>query len=551
MRRRKVIVLGIDGGTFDVLLPLARAGHMPNLRRVLEGGTRADLESTFSFLTAPAWTSFMTGKNPGKHDVFDFVRPYRKELAVEFNNYKSIRARTLWSILSENGMRVCAINVPMTYPAPEVNGVIISGLGAPGTNEKAFFPGQLFTELQRELGPYILDVPLERYGPNDVRRFLDDLKACTRTRMKYITHLLEREEWDLFMAVLSGTDRIQHKLWDVLSGLAEGRGNGDGRDISEGILEYFGMVDDVVGYLEKRLEDEDLLLMMSDHGFGSLDGELAINRWLEENRCFVPLRGKLALKKGIRLARTLQMGLLSRLSPASLERKTKRMMESTETAKKPRIDFIDWRKTKAFSATRTQQGITINLRGREPFGMVEPGEEYESLRSMLIDSLRELGDPVTGRRMKNLVFRREEVYSGSYVGNAPDVVFLFDGGRIIATHQYGKNLFTRPTWKTGNGMHRREGIFIAKGKDVTGGAELPLCSIMNVAPTILYHLGIAIPDDFDGKVIEGIYRNDFRARHEIRFEKTRGHTEEGDDAVYSDEDKKVIEEQLRGIGYME
>jgi predicted AlkP superfamily phosphohydrolase/phosphomutase len=446
---------------------------------------------------------------------------------------------------------VCGINVPITYPAPEVNGIMISGLGAPGLNERAFFPRQLFTQLQNQLGPYILDVPLENYGPHDVSRFLEDLKACTTTRKRYLLDLFEREDWDLFMVVLSGTDRIQHKLWDVLYGITVGNGNGREGEISRGILEYFGMVDGIVGEIDRRLEGDDLLLMMSDHGFGSLEHEIAINRWLEQKGFFTPVRGKLALKKGIRFARGIQMRLLSRLSPSSFEKKSQRRIESTETARKPRIDFVNWRKTRAFSTTRTQQGITINLKGREPFGTVEPGEEYESLRSALIDSLRELKDPVTGGRMENLVYRREEVYSGPYVGNAPDIVYLFDGGRIIATHQYGKDLFTPVTWKTGNGMHRRQGIFIAKGKNVVAGLELPLLSIVDIAPTILYHLGVEIPDDFDGKLIEEMYRNDFRTSHEVRFERTAARTQEAEDSVYSEEDKKIIEDQLRGIGYLE
>lgn len=547
----RVTVLGIDGGTFDVLLPLARKGIMPNLQRIIERGTRAPLESTFSFLTAPAWTSFMTGKNPGKHDVFDFVRPYRRELAIEFNNYRSIRAQTIWKILSDKGMRVCGINVPITYPAPEVNGIIISGLGAPGLNERAFFPRQLFTELQNRLGPYILDVPLENYGPHDVARFLDDLNVCTATRRRYLLDLFDREDWDLFMVVLSGTDRIQHKLWDVLSGIVGVNGNGREGAIHRGILEYFGMVDRIAGEIESRLDGDDLLLLMSDHGFGSLEHEIAINRWLEHKRLFSPVRGKLALKKGVRFARGIQMKLLSRLSPSSFERKSRKRIESTETARKPRVDFVNWRRTKAFSSTRTQQGITINLKGREPFGTVEPGEQYEALRGTLIDSLRELRDPVTGATMENHVCRREDVYNGPYVGNAPDIVYLFDGGRIIATHQYGKEIFTPATWKTGNGMHRRQGIFIAKGKNVVPGREIPMRSIMDIAPTILYHLGVEIPDDFDGKMIEEIYRNDFRTSHEIRFERTAARAQEAEDTVYSEEDKKIIEDQLRGIGYLE
>ncbi|MFQ6103535.1 MAG: alkaline phosphatase family protein [Candidatus Glassbacteria bacterium] len=547
--KRRVFVLGIDGGTFDILLPLAERGHMPNLARVLKHGSRSNLTSTFSFLTAPAWTSFMTGKNPGKHDVFDFVRPYRKELAVEFNNYRSIRSRTIWNILSEKDFRVCAINVPMMYPAPEVNGMVISGLGAPGLVEKSFFPRDLYSSLERELGQYMIDVPLEKYGPRDVDSFLEDLLECTRIRKKYINNLLDRDEWDLFMAVLAGADRIQHKLWTMLTDLLSGGTNGD--DTSSRILGYFKILDEIIGDLDRRLGENDILILMSDHGFGSMDHELTINRWLNEHGYFTPSRGRLLLKRAMSAIRELQRRSLARFSPKALERKTRDTIKRTETARKPRMDFINWSKTRAFSSTRTQQGITINLKGREPFGIVEPGEEYETLRDEIISSLRDLKDPVSGEKMNNLVHRREEVYFGPYIENAPDIVYLFDGGRIIATHQFKNELFTPTDWKTGDGMHRREGIFLAKGRMVVEDQQMKANSITDVAPTILYHLGVEIPDDFDGSVIDGIYKREFLSKHEITFEEARVHIENGEDSVYTEKDKKAIEDQLRGIGYME
>jgi len=551
MKKKRVTVLGIDGGTFDVLLPLARSGYMPNLQKVLEGGARSNLISTFSFLTAPAWTSFMTGKNPGKHDVFDFMRPYRSEVTHEFNNYKSIKSRTIWSILSDKDYRVCAINVPMTYPAPELNGLVISGLGAPGLVENAFYPRNLYAGLREQLGDYVLDVPLEKYGPQDAEHFLDDLLECTRIRRKYILHLFEQEEWDLFMAVMTGTDRIQHKLWDTLIEVISGGTNNHGNNVSGKILQYFGLVDELIGELDNRLGEDDTLLMMSDHGFGRMDHELTINRWLDDKGYYTPKKGKLVLKNVLRTGRGLAMKLLSRFAPAVLEKNTQKRMEASESARKPRIDFIDWSRTRAFSATRTQQGITINLRGREPHGTVEPGEEYEKIRDDLISHLRNLKDPSTGRKMENLVFRREEVYNGAHVENAPDIVYLFDGGRIIATHHYRKDLFTLTNWQTGNGMHRREGIFLAKGNMVVKGEELTDNSITDVAPTILYLLGLQIPDDLDGSVIEEVFDEKFLAGNEISFEKASSLDSEDGDSVYTDEDKKSIEDQLRGIGYIE
>jgi len=551
MKKRNITVLGIDGGTFDILLPLAQSGYMPNLLKTIEGGARCQLISTFSFLTAPAWTSFMTGKNPGKHDVFDFVRPYRKEVSVEFNNYRSIKSRTIWGILSEKNYRVCAINVPMTYPAPEVNGVVISGLGAPGLVESAFYPRDLYAGLKEELGPYVLDVPLEKYGPRDVESFLDDLLECTRIRRKYILHLFEREHWDLFMAVLTGTDRIQHKLWDTLIEVLSGGMNGHGNNVKAKILRYFGMVDDLVGDINGRLGEDDVLLMMSDHGFGSMDNELTINRWLAERGYYKPKRGMLFLKNILKTGRGMIMKLLTGLAPSVLEKSNQKRIAATESARKPRIDYIDWSRTRAFSSTRTQQGITINLKGREPHGTVEAGEEYERIREDLIKQLRGLKDPVNGRQMENLVFKREEVYSGPHIENAPDIVYLFDGGRIIATHQYRKSLFTPVNWQTGNGMHRREGIFLVKGKMAARGEGFRDRSIIDVAPTILYLLGVRIPDDLDGSVIEEAFDKNYLASKKISFERTRSLKNEVGDSVYTDEDKKAIENQLRGIGYIE
>ncbi len=551
MENRRITILGIDGGTFEILLPFAEIGIMPNLARLIKRGTRAELISTFSFLTAPAWTSFMTGKNPGKHDVFDFVRPYRKDVSVQFNNYRSIRSRTIWDILSEKGYRVCALNVPMTYPAPSLNGICISGLGTPGLNERAFHPRELYRELQEELGPYILDVPLEKYGPQDAGTFLDELIECTEVRRRYLLHLFEREQWDLFMAVITGTDRIQHKLWDILAQMAAGSTNGDGGELEDRIRRYFLLVDDIIGEMDRRIGKNDLFLMMSDHGFGSLDHELTINRWLADRGYFAPLRGRIFLKGIMRTARSTQMRILSKFFPKALERNSRKRMQETETTRKPRIEFIDWENTRAFSSTRTQQGITINVKGREPHGTVSPGEEYEKLRDQVISELRDLADPVTGQKMENLVFRREEVYRGPYVENAPDIVYLFDGGRIIATHQYKSSMFTPTDWKLGNGMHRREGIFLACGSSVKEGEILGSCDITDVTPTALYYLGVEIPDDMDGHIIERMYKQDFISRNTVRFEESVSAQTAGDDGVYSEEDRKTIEQQLRGIGYLE
>lgn len=214
-------------------------------------------------------------------------------------------------------------------------------------------------------------------------------------------------------------------------------------------------------------------------------------------------------------------------------------------------DCINWEKTKAFSASRTQQGIYINLKGRQPQGIVEPGREYEAIRELLIAELRMLSDPETGKPMVNEVFRREEVYDGPFLTYAPDIMFLLQGGRYQADDILSKEIFEDCSSKM-TGTHRMEGVVAVKGRKIKKKWQIKNANMIDLAPTILYSLGMPVPDDMDGKVLIDIFTGDFVAAHSVQYTKAPySEIGKGEDAAYSAEEADLMSQKLKDLGYFD
>ena len=211
----KVLVIGLDGASFNVLDPLIEKGYMPNLARLVATGTRADLETTFPPITAVAWSSFMTGKNPGKHGIFEFVRRdhgTKRELAV---NATYRQGRAIWDLMGEAGKRVIVHNFPCTYPPREVNGLMIADFMTPRGRRDFTYPAQLLAEIEEKFGPYRLHLS-QTYGNGNAEGVLDELSDELEYKAKVTEYLMERYEWDAFFQYFWGTDRIQHELWHII-----------------------------------------------------------------------------------------------------------------------------------------------------------------------------------------------------------------------------------------------------------------------------------------------------------------------------------------------
>ena len=551
-RKKKVMVIGLDGATFDVLDPLCRKGKMPNLTKIMEKGVRARLVSTIPPVTGPAWVSFMTGKNPGKHGIFDFVKKRDDGFGRQIVSSKDIASKTIWNILSENDRRVGIVNVPITYPPPKVNGFVVSGMLTPGLNSEFTYPACLHKQIKEHAGEYVLDVWWESYGIKRIKEFLRQLKYCSSQRAKASLYLMRELQGEFFMTVFIGTDRIQHALWEYIfreiSDLPF-RSEKD-KEIRHLIVNYYEMLDGLIGQLVRAWGKDSNFIVMSDHGFGALEKEFYVNTWLEKLgllRFDWHRIRKQKIKRGI-------VSGLKKLDPLNLRKKLLCRLDRPP-ARMRAYDFLEsikWSDTKAYSVSNTEQGIHLNRRNREQHGIVDSGKDSEEVIDFIIEQLKQLRDPKTNEKLVSRVHRKEDLYRGRQIAKAPDLVFLLQEGSYPANAQPKTNVFERANWATGYGTHRTDGVFIACGKDICRGKKVERCHIVDLAPTILNLLGVPIPDDMDGRVLDEIFLQEFRRTNPAEYITMSGDEAEnwGEKEVYSEEEAAAIEEKLRGLGYM-
>jgi len=547
--KNRVFVLGLDGASFNILDPLMKRGIMPNLLRITSKGVRANLKSTYPPLTPTAWSSFMTGMNPGKHGVYSWLKTITGEYDRRPVDTAEFYNDTLWKYLSDNGKKVGVLNVPMTYPPRELNGFIISGMDTP-LDTKCSFPEELYSELVNEIGDYKIEVDWTKYTNKSRAEFLKDLFYCTKKRHEATLHLIERDEWDFFMVVFVGLDRIQHFLWKSIESVLEGKEDGE---IEREVSKYYNYIDTIIGDIVERLGSDTTLIMMSDHGFKPLHKSVQWNRWLNQNGyLFIKEGKKKLLNKIIPIFHSLG---INRKSVKSLLRfiniDNQRISNKLDSYS---IDFgtVDWDKTKAYNAQPS--GIRINLKGREPSGAVSPGDEYDKLVSDLIENIKSFTDPETGARIVENVYRADEVYKGKYLAQAPDIVIDYGSYpyESFTTSVEATEELSIPT-DDRKGVHDPDGIFVGHGKVFNSEVDIGPLDIIDIFPTILYLMGLPIPPDVDGRIAhEIIYNlNETKLRKENVTLQKENNEVDNDIKSRSPEEDKIIKDRLRGLGYID
>ena len=548
----KLIIIGLDGSTFDVLDPYIQKGILPHIERLVSQGAKGKLESAIPPVTGPSWVSFMTGVWPGKHGIYDFVKPMTNSIKRQAISYQDIRTPTIWSLLNEAGKKVGVVNLPITYPPPKVNGFIIPGLLTPQVDAEFAHPKGLMGELRQSIGTYVFDVYWQRYGQAGAEKFLDALIYCTGQRIKVMFYLLEKKSWDIFMGVFIGTDRIQHFLWHYIHPTHEKALTQKERRIVSKVADYYKQLDCFFRDLLKYINGKADLIVMSDHGFGPLEKKMYINRWLEENGYLFIHRNRARMMsiKG-HLSHVIRL-IVRALDPQELRKKAgikiKRMASMSAYNF---LDYIDWTKTTAYSASNTEQGIYINVRGREPQGIVTIGD-YEKLKNEIIQRLKELRNPKTGEKVVTQIFKREEVYRGPYVEKAPDIILFLKDCEWVIDVQLKDTLYEEAGWHTGFGTHRLDGIFIGHGPNIRKGVEINGLRIIDIAPTILFHQGLPIPDGMDGRPLMEIFNEQFLNTHPVSYVHDREQPSLNRETshVLSDRESEEIEEKLKGLGYL-
>ncbi len=573
MLPRKVFVIGIDGGTFDVVNPLIQQGKLPNLSRLMDNGAYGNLMSVHFPMSAQAWTSFKTGVNPGKHGVFGFTRHKKNSYELTFTNATDCHAKTIWGILSEVGKQSNIVNIPLTYPPENINGVMISGLDAPGTSSEFVHPPYLKKKILNSVKGYIIDLHAKGLLDTQEKRLalLDEIELMIEKRTELIHYLMDKHPWDLFVAVFAATDQVSHYFWKYLDSTHSKYVKNSPERLQNAIFSVYENIDRQIGTIIERLDEETNIIVVSDHGFCPIRGLVHLNKWLQEEGFLVFKEGyanqanlspAAVLKtKFYKSARELR-SLLLRVLSARMKDILCLLMPGIRAKVGQHIHFnpIDWSKTRAYAGAN-YGGIRINLKGRQPEGIVEPGEEYESLCTQIIQRLLCLIDEETGEKVFERAFRKSEVYHGKCVEDAPDIIlvpqnyeYLLPAGteETILKREKVSSVSPISDERTKCADHNLEGMFIMSGPDAEANVRIPDASLIDIAPTILHLMGEPIPEDMDGKVIEEALTSDYMKANPITFTSSDdSDIKTTQDDIYSEEDTKKIEEKLKGLGYIE
>ncbi len=553
----KLLVIGLDGATLDLIEPWAKQGLLPNLARLMQAGVYGRLQSVLPVLSSAAWSSFMTGVNPGKHGLYDFVKRAPDGYQLRPVDRSNLQEPTLWGLLSQVEKKVCVINVPMTYPPEIVNGMMVTGLGTPDYKTFTYPP-----ELSKVLIERGYVVNHEPFKKENEAKFLEETYLITDKVTETASWLMSDQPWDFFMVVYREPDDLGHFFWHYLDETHPKYVKDS--PFRNAILEYYQKVDTAIGELVETSGPDTNMMLLSDHGTGPLYKVVYLNEWLRHNNWLalqdpkhLQSRSRLWLAR-LGITRSNISAILRRYKLGRVERWIKDMLgDKIEALPKTRLaqypDAIDWTKTKAYSFGYNGQ-IYINLKGREPQGIIEPGEEYTTLCEQIRQKLIELKDPDDGLPIVDQVFHRDEVFWGSELKDAPDLIVTMRGLSYITRAGFEfsgtDGLIVSDPAEFLSGGHRMDGVWALSGPDVLGlGYIDSMVRIYDLAPTVLHLLGAPVPKYMDGQVLDRWLKTETPVVSSDAHEYPQMGVLQAESNSAEDEEKML--QRLRDLGYLE
>jgi len=558
--KKRILVIGVDGATFDLIRPWMEEGKLPTFAKLVKSGVSGELTTVFPPVSPVAWTSFLTGKNPGKHGVMDFMVREEGSYQRVYANY--IDSKILPVILSESNQKVGMLYVPFgLYPLRKVNGFIIPGVFSP--QGAPTHPLSLKEELKKEIDDYEITMGLAGFCvPTMENDWLRKITGTTEKVTEVTLYLMRKYSWDFFMTTFYYIDLVQHYFWKYMDPQHPAYNAEEAKTYGNVILEYYQKIDGIIDIILKEVDKRTTVIIISDHGHGPLHKHVLINNWLRKigflklrkrpkTRSLKQFLGRQLTRKEITdmlFKSNLSKILLKIITYGFLRRGYTRLLDYS----RPTLSDVDWRRTKAYSVGFVGQ-IFLNLIGREPAGIIEPGEEYEKLRNHLIKKLYALKDPENDEKIVDEVFKKEEVYRGPYTNQAADLFFTMKGLTYI-THmstEFGAdaNTLTEPPHNFQSSHHRMNGVLIVTGPHIKKGIIIKNAKIIDIAPTILHIMNVPIPSDMDGRVLKEIFdpKSDL-AEREVKYVKPS--KKKAEMKRVSKEEEEEIKERLKVLGYL-
>lgn len=391
----KIVIIGLDGVPYHLMDDLSNKGIMPNFKKLKQEGIFKEMDSAIPEISSVSWSSIITGVNPGEHGIFGFMELIPGTYTLSFPNFNSLKAPAFWHTIDG---KHAIINVPSTYPAKPLNGFHVAGFVALDL-ENAVYPKEYIPKLE-ELN-YRIDVDSEK-GHQSKELFMKDLFRTLEARHKTALHLWDDSAWDTFMYVITGTDRIGHFLWDAYED--------ENHEFHTQFLDYFKRIDEFIGEISNKMSDDDSLVMLSDHGMGLSKTNVVVNAVLKKH-------GFLELEDAERINH-------NHIKPES----------------------------RAFALDPGR--IYLHKESKYPKGSVKKEDEEKILKELTV-IFQDLEKD--GKKVVKKIFRKEDVYSGPHMDDAPDLILLPNRGfnlrgNIAKTEIFDKDIFT--------GMHTQEDAFL-------------------------------------------------------------------------------------------
>ena len=474
----KVIIIGLDGADYYITKKFIEENKLPNLKRIAEEGIYSKLRSTIPPLSPSAWTSIFTGCTPAEHGIYGFTKRRKDSYFPRPISTKDRKVDAIWTILSQYGKRCILINIPFSYPPEKINGIMITGLGTPSKDSDFVYPPEYKKVILEGFPDYDVDFgedAIDRRNPSSV---LPKIDKVTNAQIELTKKLFLEEDWDFFCSVFRSLDVIQHFFINDL----------------EKVLRYYKVLDNFIGWILNNMNlDNTTLIICSDHGFSYSHTNFNVNAWLKEGG-YLHTKYKRMKNRILPSVETIKRIL----AKYSIGRKITYFVKNSDLVKyilrilpsgEVDVNKIDWKRTKAYFWDGSFGLIYLNLKGREPEGILIYSEK-DIIINNIINDLKKLRDTKTGKCPVKEVFKGSEFYGSNDI-DIPDIILLRNDGYSLRSGVM-EDVFTKKEEYPGD--HDIDGIFLAIGSKIKG-LNIRVSNVTDIVPLVLSIFGIRFKRD--------------------------------------------------------